>query len=235
MTDHATAHRPEGADEVPHPFRQHHFDTSGQQASAAKLGMWIFLATEVLMFSGLFLAYFIVRMLYPEMVLSSHELLDKMWGGVNTVVLLSSSFTMAMAVRAAQVGDQGWLKKNLLLTLGFAAAFMVVKSIEYTGKFSHGILPGAYFNYDEAAAYAASHGHQLEGLPHIFFGLYFLMTGLHGVHVLAGMGVITWVYIRSAKGHFGPHYYAPVENVGLYWHIVDLVWIFLFPLLYLVK
>jgi len=235
MTDHAMAHGPSGADDAPHPFQQHHFNTAGQQAGAAKLGMWIFLATEILMFSGLFLAYFITRMLYPEMVLSSHELLDKMWGGVNTVVLLSSSFTMAMAVRSAQVGDQTWLKRNLILTLAFAGMFMVVKTIEYSGKFSHGIFPGSYFDYNAAAEYAASHGHELQGLPHIFFGLYFVMTGLHGVHVLVGIGVITWVLIRANKGHFGARYYAPVENVGLYWHLVDLVWIFLFPLLYLVK
>lgn len=229
------AHRPEGAVEVPHPFRQHHFNTSGQQAGAAKLGMWIFLATEILMFSGLFLAYFLIRGFYPEMVLSAHELLDKFWGGVNTVILLSSSFTMALAVRSAQVGDQKWLRLNLVLTLLFAGGFMVVKAIEYTSKFTHGIFPGKYFDYEAAAHYAAEHGHHIEGLPHIFFGLYFVMTGLHGVHVLVGMGVILWILLRAGKGHFGPHFYSPVENVGLYWHLVDLVWIFLFPLLYLVR
>jgi len=235
MSEQVKAHRPEGAEETPNDFRRHHFNTAGQQAAAAKLGMWIFLSTEILMFSGLFLAYFVVRSLYPEMVLSSHELLDKFWGGVNTVVLLSSSFTMALAVRAAQVGDNRWLKNHLILTLVFAGMFMVVKSIEYSGKFSHGIFPGKYFDYEAAAAYAHHHGHELKGLPHIFFGLYFCMTGLHGIHVLVGIGVITWLLVRANKGHFGPHFFTPVENVGLYWHLVDLVWIFLFPLLYLVK
>ncbi len=225
-----------GGDEAPHAFFQHHYNTVGQQAAAAKLGMWAFLATEVLMFSGLFLAYFIVRMFYPEMVLGSGELLDKTWGGVNTVVLLTSSYTMAMAVRAAQVGDQKKLVMNLMFTIGFALCFMVVKYIEYSGKFSHGIFPGKYFDYERAAEYMISKGHEpVMGLPHIFFGLYFCMTGLHGVHVLVGIGVLTWILLRAQKGQFGPKYFTPVENVGLYWHIVDLVWIFLFPLLYLVK
>lgn len=229
------AHRPEGAEEAPSDFFAHHFNTVGQQASAAKLGMWIFLATEVLMFSGLFLAYFIVRYFYPEMVLSSHELLSKTAGGVNTIVLLTSSYTMAMGVRAAQVGDTPKLVRNLIYTIGFAGVFMVVKYFEYTGKFAHGIFPGKYFDYTAAAEYAREHGHELQGLPHVFFGLYFCMTGLHGVHVLVGIGVLTWILMRAKRNEFGPHYYTPVENVGLYWHIVDLVWIFLFPLLYLVR
>jgi cytochrome c oxidase subunit 3 len=234
MSDHAKAPMP-GAEEAPHAFFQHHYNTPAQQASAAKLGMWVFLGTEVLMFSGLFLAYFIVRMFYPSMVLSAHELLDKTMGGINTVVLLTSSFTMAVAVRSAQVGDTPKLIRNLIYTIGFALAFMVVKYFEYTSKFAHGIFPGKYFDYAQAAHYAAEHGHSLEGLPHIFFGLYFCMTGLHGIHVLVGIGVLLWILQRSRKGHFGPNYYTPVENVGLYWHIVDLVWIFLFPLLYLVR
>ena len=216
-------------------FQGHFYNTPEQQAAAAKMGMWIFLATEILMFSGLFLAYFIIRTFYPEMVLSSHELLSKTAGGVNTVVLLTSSFTMAMAVRAAQVGDKKWCVRHLILTLLFAGTFMVVKYFEYTGKFANGIFPGKFFDYERAAIYAAEHGHELKGLPHIFFALYFCMTGLHGVHVLVGMGVIFWILRRAQKGHFGPKYYTPVENVGLYWHLVDLVWIFLFPLLYLVK
>jgi len=234
-THDAKAMRPPGAIDPPMPLA-HHFDTAGQQAGSAKFGMWVFLATEVLMFSGLFLAYFIVRMLYPEMVLSSHELLDKTMGGINTVVLLTSSYTMAMGVRAAQLGDKKGLVRNLVLTIAFACVFLVVKYFEYTGKFSHGIFPGKYFNYAEAGAYAMEHGgHVLQGKPHIFFGLYFVMTGLHGVHVVVGIGVLVWVLMRAKKGQFGPRYYAPVENVGLYWHIVDLVWIFLFPLLYLVR
>ncbi len=227
MSDHPKAHRPEGAEE-PHPFQAHHFDTAGQQAASAKLGMWLFLATEILMFSGLFLAYFIVRMFYPEMVLGAHEHLSKTAGGINTVVLLTSSFTMAMAVRSAQVGEQKKIINYLLLTISFACVFMVVKYFEYSAKFEHGMLPGKFYT-------AHHHGYEIEGLPHIFFGIYFCMTGLHGIHVTIGIGVLVWILLRAKKGHFGPRYYTPVENVGLYWHLVDLIWIFLFPLLYLVR
>ncbi|MCA9654934.1 MAG: cytochrome c oxidase subunit 3 family protein [Myxococcales bacterium] len=228
-TDHESpkAHRPEGAHE-PHAFFAHHFNTPDQQAGAAKLGMWVFLSTEILMFSGLFLAYFIVRMFYPDMVLAAHEHLNKTAGGINTVVLITSSVTMALAVRAAQVGNTPAIKRNLLLTIMFAGVFMVVKYFEYTAKFEHGMLPGKYYT-------AFEHGYYIPGNPHIFFAVYFCMTGLHGIHVLVGIGVLTWVYIRASKGHFGPNYYTPVENVGLYWHLVDLIWIFLFPLLYLVR
>lgn len=221
------AHRPEGAHE-PHPFMAHHFNTPGQQAGAAKLGMWAFLATEILMFSGLFLAYFIVRMHYPDMVLAAHEHLQKEAGAINTVVLIFSSVTMALAVRAAQVGDQPAIKRNLLLTIGCACIFLVVKYFEYSAKIHHGMLPGRFYS-------ALEHGYIIEGHPHIFFAVYFCMTGLHGFHVLVGIGVLTWILIRANKGHFGPRYYTPVENVGLYWHLVDLIWIFLFPLLYLVR
>lgn len=227
MSEHATVHGSGAGGD--HPFLQHHYNTAAQQASAAKLGMWIFLATEILMFSGLFLAYFIIRMFYPEMVLLAHEELSKTAGGINTVVLLTSSFTMALGVRAAQVGDQKALVRNLVLTILFAITFMVVKYFEYKSKFDHGLLPGKYYT-------AHLHGYEhIPDVPHAFFGIYFCMTGLHGIHVLVGIGVIGWVLLRARKGHFGPAYYTPVENVGLYWHIVDLVWIFLFPLLYLVR
>jgi cytochrome c oxidase subunit 3 len=228
MSDHAAiAQGPAGDDEA-HPFLQHHYNTPGQQAGAAKLGMWVFLATEILMFSGLFLAYFITRMHYPDMVLAAHEHLNKVAGGVNTVVLLTSSFTMAMAVRSAQLGEQPKIRVYLLATIFFAGVFMVVKYFEYTAKIEHGMLPGRFYTAHE-------HGYDIPGYPHIFFAVYFCMTGLHGFHVLIGIGVLTWVYVRAGKGHFGPRYYTPVENVGLYWHLVDLIWIFLFPLLYLVK
>lgn len=219
----------EHAHEDGHPSHlAHHFDTMGQQVSAAKLGMWVFLATEILMFSGLFLAYFIIRMFYPDMVLGAHEYLSKTAGGINTVVLITSSFTMALAVRAAQTGNQKSLKLNLVLTIAFAFVFMIVKYFEYSAKFEHGMLPGKFYT-------AVQHGYDIPGQPWIFFGIYFCMTGLHGIHVAVGIGVLTWILLRANKGEFGPNYYVPVENVGLYWHLVDLIWIFLFPLLYLVK
>ncbi len=221
--------RPQGAEPHPHPsYLQHHFDNREQQASAAKLGMWVFLATEILMFSGLFLGYFIIRMFYPEMVLGAHEHLSKTAGGINTVVLITSSFTMALGVRAAQTNNRKQCVWMLALTILCAGIFMVVKYFEYSSKFHHGMLPGRFYH-------AYDFGYDLPKYAHVFFGIYFTMTGLHGVHVLVGMGVLTWVLIRAKRGEFSAEYYTPVENVGLYWHLVDLVWIFLFPLLYLVK
>ena len=209
-------------------FLAHHFDTVGQQMSSAKLGMWLFCCTEVLMFSGLFLAYFILRKLYPEMVLVASEELNKTAGGINTVVLLTSSFTMALGVRAAQTNNQKALERNLIFTIGCAFIFMIVKYFEYTSKIEHGLLPGEWFA-------AAQHGYVLPKYSRVFYGIYFTMTGLHGVHVLVGIGVLSWIYVRARRREFSSRNYVAVENAGLYWHIVDLVWIFLFPLLYLVK
>ncbi len=209
-------------------FFEHHYSTPQQQAAAAKLGMWLFLIQEVLFFSGLFLAYFVFRYLYHDVFLAAHEHLSIPLGTLNTVFLLTSSLTMALAVRSAQIGDKTYLKFFLWMTFLLAGAFMVVKYIEYSHKIHAGLLPLSFFGFKFSAP----------GLPenaHIFFGLYFVMTGLHGLHVLVGMGLILWLIYRANRGDFGKHYFTPVENVGLYWHFVDIVWIFLFPLLYLVK
>ena len=209
---------------------QHHYHTAEQQASAAKLGMWLFLAQEILFFSGLFVAYGTYRFLYPGTFLHAHEHLSVPMGAANTVILITSSLTMALAVRAAQTSDQKRLRLNLAFTFLLAGAFLVVKTFEYSAKFHHGLLPGRFYT-----------GGGVEGIaewlsqPQMFFGIYFVMTGLHGLHVIAGMGVIAWVFLRARRGEFSAAYYTPVENVGLYWHLVDLIWIFLFPLLYLVK
>jgi cytochrome c oxidase subunit 3 len=223
----AHAHAPAHDDEH-NPHLAHHFDTMGQQSSSAKLGMWLFLATEILMFSGLFLAYFILRMFYPEMVLEAHEQLSKLHGGINTVVLLTSSYTMALGVRAIQLGDVKKLRTMLALTMLCGCIFMVVKYFEYSAKFEHGMLPGKFYS-------AHLHGYEIDGLPHIFFGVYFMMTGLHGIHVLIGLGIMLWMFVRAGRGEFNATNYVAIENTGLYWHLVDLIWIFLFPLLYLVK
>jgi len=221
-----------------HPdFLQHHFDNPGQQESSAKLGMWLFLATEILMFSGLFLAYFYMRALYPEMVLEYHFELDKWLGALNTVFLITSSLTMALGVRAVQVGNQRQAGLMILATIGFALAFMVVKYFEYASKVEAGLLPGDEFY---AHVIQTPDGTFVQeggwfGGPQLFFGIYFVMTGLHGLHVLVGIGLLVWIYLGIVKGRFHARYFTPVENVGLYWHIVDLIWIFLFPLLYLVK
>ena len=219
-----SSHPAAGAADAPPAHLEHHFHTVAQQKSAAKLGMWIFLATETLFFGGLFLAYGALRFFYPGTFMAAHEHLNIPLGGLNTLVLITSSLTMALAVRAAQTGDKKLLLQMLAITWVLACGFLVIKGFEYSHKFHEGLLPGRYFTAKGIA-----------GLPHVFFGVYFVMTGLHGVHVVAGMGVIAWIFIRARQGRYSPEYYTPVENVGLYWHLVDLIWIFLFPLLYLVK
>lgn len=294
------------------PYLQHHFDTPVQQFEAGKLGMWLFLATEVLFFSGLFVAYAVYRRNHPEIFLDAHTALSVFWGATNTVILITSSFTMALGVYCAQKSYRTGLIVCLILTLAGAAGFMAIKAVEYSQKWEHGLLWGKFFDpnglhpalHDEigghAAAPAPSHaptpgtnhaaaatpavaaaahtppaaadaGHAPPPAPtgpektqllpsgvlpyrpvelpppdshealeraknlHIFFGIYFAMTGLHGLHVLAGMVVLTWLLVGAVRGRYGASYFTPVDLGGLYWHLVDLVWIYLFPLLYLIK
>lgn len=184
-----------------------------------KFGMWIFLATEVLMFGGLFITFFIMKYRHPDVFVAGSLTLDQFMGGVNTVILLCSSYTMVMAVDAAQRDNQPALKRNLILTLLFACGFLVVKYFEWGYKFSHGIRPMT----DVEA------GTSLD----LFYSIYYMSTGLHLIHVLLGMGVIGYVLLGAIKGKYANKNFTVVEMVGLYWHLVDIVWIFLFPLLYL--
>ena len=310
----------------PHPrFLAHHFATPERQFDSGKLGIWLFLTTEILLFSGLFCAYAVYRAGHPEIFAYAHNYLDKSLGALNTIVLIFSSFTMAWAVRAAQLGEKPFLaviplgkgryqqlfrcthRQLCMILLGTTIAcggiFMGVKFVEYNAKWKHHLYPGEAYNptlnplqaRSETAAGAAeskpaapasapaptsapapatrlgAEGQIVEQsqIPHaavgdpglsaawvqahaphaaaavehigpeplntqVFFSIYFLMTGLHGIHVLAGMALISWVLLRVRRGDFGPEYYSPVDFVGLYWHVVDLVWIFLFPLLYLI-
>jgi len=294
-----------------YPNLAHHFDTPQQQFDAGKLGIWLFLLTEVLFFSGLFCAYTIYRAMRPEVFVWSHYFLDTRLGALNTCVLLISSLTAAWAVRNAQLAETRKLILNIVITIACACTFMVVKFFEYEHKFHDGLLPGARFHpteevwelasfklkHPEAAEYAeklhhqasaAEHGsatapekaapaagaehpaatpnaaphaierpteEQLEPLiaagilgekaetprvpskprnAHVFFSIYFFMTGLHGIHVLAGIGVWVWLLLRARKGVFNAMYFGPIDYAALYWHLVDLIWIYLFPLLYLI-
>ena len=232
------------------------FNTLEQQFDSCKLGMWAFLLTEVLFFSGLFVAYATLRANNPEIFSLAASFLDTKWGAINTVVLLVSSFTAAMSVRNAQLGETSKLKRNLLITLVCAGAFMCIKYVEYSHKYHVGLLPPgmehSMFNPetpyiphgDHTGEYLELQAHTADMTPaervHTmttlgrFFGVYFFLTGLHGVHVLIGMGVIGWVLMRANRGEFGPDNFTAVDLVALYWHLVDLVWIFLFPLLYLI-
>jgi cytochrome c oxidase subunit III len=315
------------------PHLAHHFDTMEQQYDSAKLGMWVFLATEILMFGGLFCAYAIYRGNHPEVFQYAHQALNTTLGATNTAILLASSLTMAWGVRCSQLNQQKGLVLCLILTLLGGFGFLGIKYVEYSSKYSHGMwvgphnaffgtakdssatpgVPGHEFDltlkfdkgHGDAAAHGDGHAHgpvaavpveqakepvneipeaeklisrsvipvparSPEGLSpnylaaatptfspmsqyevhthvgwddlkeadrrsvYIFFQIYYCMTGLHGLHVLIGMALITWVLIRSIKGEFSSKFFTPVDLVGLYWHLVDLIWIFLFPLLYLI-
>jgi len=211
----------------------HHFDSAEHEYKAGKEGIWLFLLTEIMMFGGLFVAYILFKIRYPEIFLAGHKLLDWRLGALNTFVLLTSSLTMALSIHYIQKGQNAKAKVQLWLTILFAMVFMVVKYFEYTGKISHGILPNKF--WAPGQEYLAGKG--FEAIPMnlaMFFGLYFVMTGLHGIHVTVGIGLIYWLIVRLDRGDFGPKKYNAVEGVGLYWHLVDLIWIYLFPLLYLV-
>jgi cytochrome c oxidase subunit 3 len=278
---------------------QHHFVSAQQQFEASKLGMWLFLVTEILLFGGMFVAYAIYRAWYPELFEDASLQLDTVMGALNTVVLLASSLTVAWAIRGAQRDDQRVLFWNLVATVLLAGTFMVVKYFEYTHKFELGIFPGESFELapgtigvdgqevtgtrpvaellpageshaeptaadhatagaepaadehaDGAAGAGAEHGAEgehAEGEVHgregpifsnpragVFFSIYYVMTGIHGLHVLIGMVAISILAWKARRGRYSSVYYTPVENVGLYWHVVDIIWIFLFPLMYLI-
>jgi len=242
MTD-KNSHMPENEAATEHPrFLAHHFDTPGQQFESGKLGMWIFLVTEILFFGGLFCAYAVYRANHPEIFVYAHQFLDKYLGATNTCVLIVSSLTMAWGVRCAQLGQRRGLVVCMALTLACASVFLGVKYVEYKQKWEHGLLWGERFDPadhqtnasgDDAGHEQTDHGTRPPNV-HIFFGIYFAMTGLHAIHVILGMIAITWILVRGAKGHFNSQYFGPVDYVGLYWHVVDLIWIFLFPLLYLI-
>lgn len=325
----------DGAGHAEHPkWMQHHFDTPSQQFASSKMGMWLFLATEVLLFAGLFCAYTVYRANHMEMFIFGHQFLDVKWGAINTCVLLFSSLTAAWSVRAAQLGQKGLMILLLFLTMACGGGFMAIKYVEYSHKIhdgllwgtkykptghaaelihgeaahgagdaggAHGTVDAGHAEADAAAAIETAHGeeaaddahaadgadametsahapelpanvlaldaaersstqpaaigprgmvpvsdtehaeaggHHWEGpIPdnvHIFFGIYFGMTGLHGIHVLIGMIILGWLIYRALKNDFSPEYFTPVDLGVLYWHLVDLIWIFLFPLLYLI-
>ncbi len=303
-----------GHDHPPH--LAHHFETPKQQFEAGKLGMWLFLATEILFFGGLFCGYAVLRGLHPELFQYGSRFLDTTYGAINTAVLIVSSLTMAAAVTFSQKGNQTALKACLALTVLGGMTFMVIKYFEYEHKLKAGLRPAGYMytlpdfevashdgfqmgqplytkplteldleqrkvdpsqtnlpsdvevtnipepaeaqtglNMSELeeqqrrreagrASFLSEHGHDDFPHPlqdpnrpqnlHHFFTIYYLMTGLHGIHVVIGIGVISWLLVRSYMGDFGPEYFTPIDLVGLYWHVVDLVWIFLFPLFYLI-
>jgi cytochrome c oxidase subunit 3 len=223
----AAAHGPGKHDDehANNPHLAHHFDSMATQNHASRLGMWLFLGTEVLLFAGLFLGYAVYRHFYHDTFRVASRSLNLVAGTVNTIVLISSSFTVAMAYYSVKRGNNKAAAGLLVFTIICALAFLCIKAFEYHHKFVEGALPGKWFHFEE-----------MKGMPgaNMFFTVYFLSTGLHAFHVIVGMTILLWVLRRLVRGDFNKEYYIPVELGGLYWHLVDLVWIFLFPLLYLI-
>ena len=209
----------------------HHFANAHEEFEASKQGMWLFMVTEVLMIGGLFVGYIILRSLYPEVFHQAHAALNVKLGALNTVVLITSSVTMLLGVTSAQRGQRSKSMGYLAMTFLLACAFLVVKYFEYSHKIHDGLLPGGFFNWESVKHHYPTITDEKAPL---FFSLYFVMTGIHGLHVVIGMGLIAWLMRRTARKEFSPEFYTPIELVGFYWHFVDLVWIYLFPLLYLV-
>ncbi len=200
-----------------------------QQKEAGTIGMWIFLLTEIMFFGGLFLAYTIYRATYPDGFFQGSHLLSVPLGGLNTVVLIVSSLTMAMAVYYSQLGDRKKLVGFLVLTLLLGLVFLVVKYFEYKEKIDHHLFPAmGFYNPDPSHLLPQYHQH-----VRVFLWIYFAMTGLHALHMIVGAGILLTLIIMAYRGKFTKEYNSPIEISGLYWHFVDIVWIFLFPLLYL--
>jgi cytochrome c oxidase subunit 3 len=211
-----------------HPRLQHHFDSLEQQLYASTFGMWVFLVTEVLFFGGLFMAYILYRIWYHDAFVAASAHLDITLGAINTAVLIGSSLTMAYAVNAAQRGASPKEQVTWLLgTIGLGSVFLGIKVVEYSDKFRHHLIPGPNFQPDDPAL-LAHQGAQ------IYYSLYFALTGLHATHMIVGIAIMAVIVHMAWKGKFDAQWYTPVEIMGLYWHFVDLVWIFLFPLLYLI-
>ncbi len=192
--------------------RLQHGESQETIFAAAKLGLWTFLATEILLFGGLFTSYIVFRLRYPDLFHAEHLKLDRHLGLLNTVILITSSLTMAMGIGAIRRGRQLMCRVCIALTILLAFGFLGVKYVEWGNDFAEGLYPGT----------------------NMFFSLYFMMTGLHGLHVAAGICVLSVILVMAFRGKFSEHYANPVEITGLYWHFVDLVWIYLFPLFYLI-
>jgi cytochrome c oxidase subunit III len=213
-----------GAHAEHHPALQHHFGDLASQKDAASLGMWVFIAQEVMFFGGLFLTYTVYRALYPRAFAAAAHHLDWKLGAFNTAVLIGSSLTMALAVHAAALGHRKKIVGFLAATIALGSVFLGIKVVEYADKFKHHLVPGAHFQFEGADPRGAQ----------AYYSLYFAMTGLHALHMVIGIPILATIGYLAWKGRYSPAYHTPVEMTGLYWHFVDIIWIFLFPLLYLI-
>ena len=202
----------------------HQFDDPAQQREAGELGMWTFLVTEILFFGGMFAGYTVYRSLYPAAFHAGSHAMNLRIGSVNTAVLILSSLTMALAVHASQTGRQRSLVAFLSATMLFGLVFLGFKAIEWTAEFREHHVPGPHFSFGGPDPVHSQ----------LFFSFYFAMTGMHALHMVIGLGLMTWLLVTAREGRYGPEYHTPVVVGGLYWHFVDIVWIFLYPLLYLI-
>jgi cytochrome c oxidase subunit 3 len=223
------------------PQHRHHFQTEEQQREAASFGMWLFLLTEIMFFGGLFMAYLLYRNWYHDAFVAASNTLSIPLGTANTVVLIASGFMMALAVWAAEVRKKGLLVIFLILTTLLGVVFLGVKYVEYKEKFELHHVPGASFDISQFVN-PPKDARDQQHLPvdtarktEVYFSLYFAMTGMHALHMIIGIGMLLWLMVRAQKGDFSAGYVAPIENFALYWHFVDIVWLFLFPLLYLIN
>lgn len=208
----------------------HQFDHPDQQREAVGLGMWAFLITEVMFFGGLIAGYTIYRNAYPEAFMEGSHHLDMLLGGVNTAVLICSGFMMALAVHSAQTGRRNALVVFLILTILFGLVFLGIKVVEYSDKYQHHLIPVRGFFHLEHPIYEGVDPNKVQ----LFFGFYFAMTGMHALHMIIGIGILIVLVVQAWRGRFSSEYNTPIDITGLYWHFVDIVWIFLFPLLYLI-
>lgn len=225
-------------DAVPHhEMLQHHFEDMEQQREASQLGMWVFLITEIMFFGGMFVAYLVYRFWFYDTFVAASTSLNVWIGGINTAVLICSSLTMAMAVHSAAVGRSKAIVGFLIVTLLLGFTFLGLKSKEYYDKYEEHHIPGWHFNFSdyEDMSGVTQHFEGDQGQAQIFFSLYFLLTGMHALHMIVGSGLLIFLIIMAARRKFTPDWHSPVEIIGLYWHFVDIVWIFLFPLLYLIN
>jgi cytochrome c oxidase subunit 3 len=227
------------------PQHRHHFETEGQQREAGSFGMWLFLLTEIMFFGGMFFSYLLYRNWYYDAFVPASNQLSVPLGTVNTIILITSGFFMALAVWASEARKKHLLVPFLILTTVFGLAFLGVKSVEYKEKWEKHHIPGANFSISEFVnppIDAKTGKASQKPLPpdmaqktQVFFFLYFAMTGMHALHMIIGIGILFWLIWRAQRGDFTEGYVAPIENFGLYWHFVDIVWLFLFPLLYLIN
>ena len=240
LTPHETALHEEH-EHVFVPQHRHHFETEEQQREAGSFGMWLFLLTEIMFFGGLFFAYLLYRNWYYDAFFTASNQLSVPLGAFNTAVLITSGFFMALAVWAAEVRKKQVLVWTLILTTIFGIVFLGVKYVEYKEKWELHHIPGLNYSVAQFVNPAAYGIKEKPLMPdaaqktEVFFFLYFAMTGMHALHMIIGIGILFWLIWRANRGEFSAGYVAPIENFGLYWHFVDIVWLFLFPLLYLIN